>query len=95
MAFPMAREVDGCDPIARRPVDLWERAEGGAFAVLSRCGSALKLSKNDEGDLCSVLNVALKELCSEGNLDPEEVKKANKKRRELRDSAKTPLDGTE
>eukprot|EP00959_Pyramimonas_sp_CCMP1952_P386706 8104626-Pyramimonas_sp.AAC.1 len=61
----MTHEVDGCDLIARCPVDARERAERKAYTAQSlRCEAALRMS----------MEVDMEELSNKDNLNPEEVK---------------------
>eukprot|EP00959_Pyramimonas_sp_CCMP1952_P344656 7218318-Pyramimonas_sp.AAC.1 len=68
----MTHKIEGCGLVARHPVDQWERSGRRAFAVQSWCELALKIAENAEENFHEVTKVAIKELSSEGNMDPEE-----------------------
>eukprot|EP00959_Pyramimonas_sp_CCMP1952_P128841 2694466-Pyramimonas_sp.AAC.1 len=70
MSFPMTHEIEGCDLVARCPVDQWERQRDKVFTVQSRCELALKIAKNDEANLHRVMKVTMSELENED--DPED-----------------------
>eukprot|EP00959_Pyramimonas_sp_CCMP1952_P059744 1247996-Pyramimonas_sp.AAC.1 len=94
ISSPMTHKIEGCDRVARYPVDQRERSGRRAFTVQSWCELALKIATNDEEGLHKVMKVVIMDLNNEDNMDPEEVKRL-KKRQKLRDSTQTMLDDTE
>eukprot|EP00959_Pyramimonas_sp_CCMP1952_P094897 1984660-Pyramimonas_sp.AAC.1 len=81
-SFPMTHKIEGCDLVARCPVDHWERSGRKACTVQSWREPALKIAKNGEENLRAVMKVAREELNNEDSVGPG-------------DSAHAMLDGTE
>ena len=54
MAFPMARDIEWRELIARYPVDQWHDRGQPYFAAKSRCRLAMRVAKQD---LCNLKRV--------------------------------------